>query len=64
MAFKPNRKFKRDYDQIFKEDALSANLLLLLCELADDDGQVKFADDDDLVELIQARFSDPEEYAL
>ena len=64
MAFKPNRKFKRVYNQIFKEDPFSANLLLLLCELADGDGRVEFAEDDDLVKLIKARFSDPEEYAL
>ena len=41
MSFNPNRKFKRDYDRLFKIEPGAANLLLLLCELADETGTVK-----------------------
>ena len=63
MAFQPNRKFKRDYDRIFKKDPMAANGLLLLCELADEKGQVKTSPEE-LAELMAARFEDPMEYAL
>ena len=63
MSFKPNRKFKRKYNRIFKEDPVAANMFLLLCELADKNGQVETSEEE-LAQLIQARFNDPEEYAL
>ena len=63
MPFKPNRKFKRKYNRLFKKDPLAANTFLLLCELADEKGQVKTSEEE-LAQLIQARFEDPREYQL
>ena len=70
MSFTPNRKFKRKYDRLFKEDPIGANVFLLLAELADDKGQVKFEATNELEmaeeisKLMAARFEDPEEYEL
>jgi hypothetical protein len=63
MTFKPNRKFKREYKRLFKQDPLAANTFLLLCELADKNGQVA-TNPGELAELIRARFEDPREYQL
>lgn len=63
MAFKPSRKFKKDYDRIFKKDPLAANTFLLICELADEKGQVETSPEE-LAVLFTARFEDPEEYVL
>jgi hypothetical protein len=63
MAFKPNRKFKKKYNWIFKKDPLAANTFLLLCELADEKGRV-ITDEKEIAELIAIRFENPEEYAL
>ena len=63
MPFKSNRKFKRKYKKLFKKDPLAANTFLLLCELADEKGQVK-TNEQELAELMAARFNDPGEYAL
>ena len=70
MTFKPNRKFKKEYDKIFKRDPLAANTFLLLCELANEKGQVRLAGTsegevgEEVQKLLIARFTDPEEYAL
>ena len=62
--FQLNRKFKRDYDKLFKKDPLGANTFLLLCEMADKNGQV-VTDPEELSALLVARFNDPyTEYAL
>jgi hypothetical protein len=61
--FRPNRKFKKAYNKLYREDPLQANLFLLLCELADENGQVETSSDE-LMRLAEARFNDPEEYAL
>jgi hypothetical protein len=62
--FNPNSKsFKRDYDRLYKIDPAMANMFLLICELADENGQV-IIDEQQLAELMQARFNDPGEYAL
>lgn len=58
-----NKSFKRDYDRLFKIDPGMANMYLLICELADEKGQVVI-DEQQLAELMTARFNDPEEYAL
>lgn len=63
MTFKPNRKFKRQYDRIFQQDPAAANLFLLLAELADERGQVK-TDERELVRLMAARFENAEAYQL
>ena len=70
MTFKPNRKFKKEYDKIFKRDTLAANTFLLLCELANEKGQVRLAGTsegevgEEVQKLLIARFNDPKEYAL
>ena len=64
MGFKPNKRFKRDYDKIFKEDPQAANLYLLMCEIANKSGQVVFKDEQELAELMAIRFVDPKGYAL
>lgn len=38
-------------------------MFLLLCEIADDNGQVE-TNEAEIAELMAARFNDPEEYAL
>lgn len=62
--FKPNKNFRREYNKLFKKDPLTANTLLLLCELANEKGQVK-TDPKEIAELMAIRFNDPcKEYAL
>ncbi len=63
MAFKPNRRFRRKYNRLFKKDPLVANTFLLLCELTDEKGQIE-TNEEELAELMAIRFNDPEEYAL
>ena len=63
MAFKPNRRFKKDYDRLFKKDPLGANTFLLLCEIANEKGQLMI-NEQEIADLMAARFEDPEEYAL
>ena len=62
-AFRPNRRFRRKYDRLFKQDPRAANIFLLLCELANEKGQVE-ADPAELVKLMAARFDDPRRYEL
>jgi len=70
MPFKPNRKFKKEYNKLFKQDPIGANVFLLLAELADKRGQVKIQGSNEqeiakeIQNLLVARFNDPEEYAL
>ena len=70
MTFTPNRKFRRDYNKVFKKDPVAANTFLLMCELADEKGQVKILGTTkkdvakEIQRLLIARFDDPEEYAL
>jgi len=62
--FKPNRKFRRNYNKLFKRDPLAANTLLLLCEMADEKGRVE-TDPMEIAQLLAVRFEDPhKEYAL
>ncbi len=61
--FKPNKKFKRKYRRLFRKDPMAANTLLLLCELADINGQV-VSNSEELAVLLAARFEDPEGYQL
>jgi len=61
--FQPNKKFRKEYDRIFKKDPEAANILLLLTELADKKGQIE-TDPGELARLLAARFNDPKEYAL
>ena len=61
--FQPNKKFQKEYDRIWKENPESANLFLLLAELADKKGLVE-NDSEELASLFDTRFNDPGEYAL
>lgn len=63
MSFEPNRKFKKKYDKLFRQNPEAANLFLLLTELANEEGEVK-TDEEELVELMEARFNDYREYQL
>jgi len=63
MKFKPNRRFKKKYDAIFRRDPAAANLFLLLAELADERGKVT-TDEQELAELMAAQFEDLEAYQL
>jgi hypothetical protein len=66
MTFIPNRKFKRDYDRIYKKDPVAANVFLLMCELADEKGQVSFTEpaEVEIQRLLMARFDDLRAYQL
>jgi hypothetical protein len=69
MAFNPNNRFRKRYRRIFRKDPLTANLFLLLAELAGPDGKVILpADprsiDRELASLMTARFEDPEGWQL
>ena len=64
---RPNRKLRRDYDLIYREDPLAANVFLLLTELADDQGQINFGTlclEQEIQRLMRARFDDPLAYQL
>lgn len=63
MAFNPNRKFKKEYDRIFRQDPEAANLFLLLCKLANEKGEV-VSNEEELAILMDARFNDYREYQL
>ncbi len=67
MSFTPNRKFRRDYDRIFRQDPAAANVFLLLSELADEHGQTRFSAPQpaaEIARLMAARFDDPRAYQL
>jgi len=70
MIFRPNKRFRKDYNKLFKQDPLAANTLLLLAELANEKGQIVIEGSNELEvaeeiqRLLIARFNNPEEYAL
>jgi hypothetical protein len=61
-----SRRFRRDYNRLFKKDPAAANLMLLLSELAGKNGQVRLGPcpEVELQELMAARFEDPRAYQL
>jgi hypothetical protein len=63
MTFRPSRKFKKQYDNLFKKDPLAANTFLLICEIANERGQV-ITNEHEIADLMVIRFNDPREYAL
>ena len=66
-TFIPSRRFRRDYDKLFRKDPAAANVMMLLCELADEKGQVRLETSFPEVEiqrLMAARFTDPRAYQL
>ena len=64
--FTPGKRFKKDYDKLFKEDPVSANLMLLLCDIADKDGNfiIQEPADAELSRLMNARFNNISAYQL
>lgn len=65
--FKPNRKFRRDYERLFRKDPAAANMFLLLAELADEKGHIRFetpSPEAEIQRLMAARFNDPKAYQL
>jgi hypothetical protein len=66
-TFAPSRRFRRDYDRLFRKDPAAANVMLLLCELADEKGQVRIETpfpEMEIQRLMAARFTDPRAYQL
>jgi hypothetical protein len=61
--FRPNKRFKRDYERLFRQNPEAANLFLLLCELADERGQVVI-DETEIAVLFNTRFDDPQKHAF
>lgn len=65
--FTPSRHFRRDYDRLFRKDPAAANVMLLLCELADKKGQIRLNapfPEIEIQRLMAARFDDPRAYQL
>lgn len=60
---KISRKLRKQYDKVFKYDPISANLFLLIYEMAEENGQVR-TDPAELSRLMTARFKNPEAYQL
>jgi len=54
---------KREYDRTFKKSPETANLFLLLTELADEKGQIR-TNEQELAELMSVRFEDCRAYQL
>ena len=66
-AFSPTRRFRRDYDRLFRKNPLGANIFLLLAELANERGEARLETPFPEVEiqrLMAARFDDPRAYQL
>jgi hypothetical protein len=63
-TFTPSRHFLRDYNRLFKKDPASANVFLLLCELADEKGKVRLGPcpEAKIQQLMAARFDNPRTY--
>ena len=59
-TFKPNKKFIKEYRALYGTDPEAANLMLLLCELANDKGEL-ISTEDELIILFNIRFNDPKE---
>ncbi|MCK9391545.1 MAG: hypothetical protein WCW53_06885 [Syntrophales bacterium] len=64
--FTPSRHFRRTYDHLFKKDPATANIFLLLAELANEAGQVQLGPcpEVELQQLMAARFNNPRAYQL
>lgn len=66
MTFSPNRRFRRDYDRLFRKDPLGANVFLLMAELAGERGEVDLGPvpEIEIQRLMLSRFKDPRAYQL
>jgi len=61
IMFIPNKHFIEDYNKLYKKSPEAANLLLLLCEIADENGRV-YASEEQIGMLMVCRFNDPSEH--
>ena len=64
---KTTSAIKKKYDQLFRKNPKTANLFLLLAEIADKKGQVKLETpfpEAEIQRLMAARFDDPRRYSL
>jgi hypothetical protein len=70
VAWKPSKRFRKQYARIFKENPVAANMLLLMAELADQkSGQAYFDGDEEamtreLRDLMVIRFEDVRAWQL
>lgn len=65
--FALSRRFRRDYDRLFRKNPAAANLYLLMAELADEHGAIRFETafpEIELKKLMAARFTDCRAYQL
>lgn len=63
-GFLPNSRFRKTYAKLFEIDPPTANLLLLMAELAGSEGNIILTEEPEaryreLVSLMEIRFSDP-----
>lgn len=66
-AFIPSRRFRREYDRLFRKDPAAANVFLLLAELANKHAEVRIdspCPEAEVQRLLVARFEDPRAYSL
>ncbi len=66
-TFTPSRRFRRHYDRLFRKDPAAANVFLLMAELANERGEVRFDNPDPAAEiqrLMAVRFDDCRAYQL
>ncbi|MGV8057879.1 MAG: hypothetical protein AB2L12_07660 [Smithellaceae bacterium] len=67
MSFIPSRKFRREYNRRYRKDPATANVFLLLAELADEKGEIRFeslSPKTEIQHLMATRFDDPRAYQL
>jgi hypothetical protein len=65
--FTPNRRFRRNYDRLFKKNPVGANIFLLLAELGNEHGEIRLEAPSleiEIQRLLEARFDDPSVYQL
>lgn len=60
---KPTRDWRAEYNRLFHINPMTANVFLLLTELANERGCVEVSEAD-LARLMAARFEDPQAWAL
>lgn len=66
MRILSNQTFKTEYSRLFKIDPLTANIFLLMVELADKRGRIKLGPypEEQIIGLLMKRFDDPRRYQL
>lgn len=64
--FTPSRRFRSDYDRLFRKDPVAANIFLLMAELANERGEVRLGPvpEVEIQKLMAARFDDCRAYQL